>query len=276
MENFRLSLCDELRETLLACLQGELLLSRHNQVIAEITDLRRTHPLDERVAALAMMANYRAGRQDEALHVYTEIHAALADEIAGEPGPELRELQQRILRGDDTLRAAGPAARLSPASNPDERRRPTMSDDPNPNRGTAEATGREAGPDAGLDPAALAMRVAVSLAHASQDQPEPGAPVARLVQLVHTRTAGDVRATGALARLARRPDKRNALFLVRDLLVPLLAADAAFAAQADELAPHTMPAVRDRAAISMRARKIDIGKQVVFEEEVKVKGNFSF
>ena len=65
-----------------------------------------------------MLALYRAGRQTEALDLYRATRRRLVDELGLEPGPALRELEERILRHDPSL-AAGPAFRpTSPAAEP--------------------------------------------------------------------------------------------------------------------------------------------------------------
>ncbi len=51
-----------------------------------------------------MLALYRAGRQADALAAYRELRSILISELAIEPGPEVRDLQARILRQDPGLR----------------------------------------------------------------------------------------------------------------------------------------------------------------------------
>jgi Bacterial transcriptional activator domain len=58
-----------------------------------------------------MLALYRAGRQAEALGAYRSARARLVDEIGIEPGPELQDLERRILAQDPQL-----ALELPPAS----------------------------------------------------------------------------------------------------------------------------------------------------------------
>ena len=86
-----------------------LALDRPADVLDELREQATAHPLDERLAGLLMVALYRSGRPSDALEAYRAARQALADRCGTEPGPHLRELHQRILRGDPTL--AGPAGR---------------------------------------------------------------------------------------------------------------------------------------------------------------------
>ncbi|HEU4422490.1 MAG TPA: tetratricopeptide repeat protein [Pilimelia sp.] len=88
----------------------ELLLGRHTELLPELRTLHQAHPLDERLAAQAILAAYRGGQQAEALERYEEIRRRLADELGVDPGPELQQLHQRMLRGDPAL---SPADRIS-------------------------------------------------------------------------------------------------------------------------------------------------------------------
>ncbi|MFJ8083561.1 AfsR/SARP family transcriptional regulator [Streptomyces sp. NPDC096205] len=85
----------------------------HAEAVSELTALTAAHPLRERLRELLMLALYRSGRQAEALAVYADTRRLLADELGVDPGPGLRELQERILRADPGL--AEPAA---PAGEP--------------------------------------------------------------------------------------------------------------------------------------------------------------
>jgi DNA-binding SARP family transcriptional activator/tetratricopeptide (TPR) repeat protein len=84
-------------------IEAELHLGRHADLTAELQHLAREHPLREQMHALLMLALYRCGRQGEALAVYRETRRQLVDELGVEPGPELRELNQRILQSDPSL-----------------------------------------------------------------------------------------------------------------------------------------------------------------------------
>lgn len=60
-------------------------------------------PLDERRWGQLMLALYRSGRQADALQVYQRARHELIDQVGIEPGPELRDLEQRIIIQDPTL-----------------------------------------------------------------------------------------------------------------------------------------------------------------------------
>lgn len=76
------------------------------EAVAHLRRLVDRCPLREPTGALLMLALYRCGRRTEALDVFLEFRRHLADELGVDPGPELRDLQRRILRADPTLVAA--------------------------------------------------------------------------------------------------------------------------------------------------------------------------
>ncbi len=88
---------------------ADLELGLHGELVGELEALCHEHPLRERLWELLILALYRAGRQAEALHAYTEARDRLVDELGIEPGRALSELQARVLAQDPTLTLSGPA-----------------------------------------------------------------------------------------------------------------------------------------------------------------------
>ncbi len=82
---------------------------RHAELAIELAALVAQHPLRERLRGQLMLALYRSGRQAAALACYQEGWQVLTDELGVEPGPELRDLQDKILHADPSL-AAPPIA----------------------------------------------------------------------------------------------------------------------------------------------------------------------
>ncbi|MCW2882369.1 MAG: DNA-binding transcriptional activator of the family [Sphaerisporangium sp.] len=81
---------------------------RHVEAAAELAEVIAEQPLRERPRELLMLALYRSGRQADALAVFGQVQRLLADELGLDPGPDLREMQRRILASDPAL--VGPAA----------------------------------------------------------------------------------------------------------------------------------------------------------------------
>ncbi|GAA3815936.1 BTAD domain-containing putative transcriptional regulator [Sphaerisporangium flaviroseum] len=100
-------------------LEAELARGRHAELVGELIDLTREHPYREGLRAGLMLALYRSGRQTDALGVFRETRALLAEELGIEPGPPLRRLHEAILRADEDLMvpATGGIA-VSPAPEP--------------------------------------------------------------------------------------------------------------------------------------------------------------
>jgi predicted ATPase/DNA-binding SARP family transcriptional activator len=97
-------------------IESRLALGRHVELLPEISSLAAANRLRERAQAHAMLALYRSGRQSDALEIFASARRALHDELGLEPGPDLHELQRRILRHDPTL--AAPTTSLTTVSLP--------------------------------------------------------------------------------------------------------------------------------------------------------------
>ena len=80
-----------------------LAVGRETEAVGELQALVALHPLDERLRAQLMLALYRSGRQADALETYRSSRRLLTEELGLEPSPELRALEQSILRQDEAL-----------------------------------------------------------------------------------------------------------------------------------------------------------------------------
>src|SRR5690606_32517685 len=110
--------CGDLIERRLAAVEdlmsAYLALRREREVLPELTRAAEEHPERESLVGLHMRALYQAGRRSDALAVYDRARAYLAEEFGLDPGPELRELHQAILR--DELEVPAPQAGTSAGS----------------------------------------------------------------------------------------------------------------------------------------------------------------
>jgi DNA-binding SARP family transcriptional activator len=92
-------------------IEAELALGGAAGLVAELEDLVGRVPFRERLWGHLMLALYRAGRQSEALSAYRRFRGNLADQLGIEPGPDLRRLEEQILRQDPGLELLAPLAR---------------------------------------------------------------------------------------------------------------------------------------------------------------------
>jgi predicted ATPase/DNA-binding SARP family transcriptional activator len=84
---------------------AELTLGRHDELVPELERLIAAEPYRERFRAQHALALYRSGRQVDALAACRDARELLVDELGVDPGPELQELERRILRHDPALAA---------------------------------------------------------------------------------------------------------------------------------------------------------------------------
>ncbi|KOU38734.1 AfsR/SARP family transcriptional regulator [Streptomyces sp. WM6378] len=100
-----------LQERLFDC---ELEGARYQHVIPELRDHLISNPYQERMHQQLMVALYRAGRQTEALQVYRDLSARLADELGLLPSPAMQAYERAVLEQDPALHwssVLGPSSR---------------------------------------------------------------------------------------------------------------------------------------------------------------------
>ena len=89
--------------------EAALALGEHTEVVGRIRRVLEEHPFRERLWGQLMLAQYRSGRQAEALESFRQARQVLAEQLGVEPGPGVQRLQAAILAQDPAL-ASVPAA----------------------------------------------------------------------------------------------------------------------------------------------------------------------
>ena len=77
----------------------------HARILADLSVAAAAQPLDERLTGQLMLAQYRSGRQSDALDTYRQVRLRLADDLGTDPSPPLRRLYHRVLTADPELAA---------------------------------------------------------------------------------------------------------------------------------------------------------------------------
>jgi predicted ATPase/DNA-binding SARP family transcriptional activator len=110
---------EELRlEALEARAGADLALGKHTDLVSELDDLVKQHPLRERLWAQLMVALYRCGRQSDALAAYQAARRLLDEQLGIAPGPELEGLQHAVLQHHPSLDPPGAARTRSTLPRP--------------------------------------------------------------------------------------------------------------------------------------------------------------
>jgi DNA-binding SARP family transcriptional activator len=84
------------------------------EMTGELERLVAEYPVRERLWRLLVLALYRAERQADALAAYRRARAVLAEELGIEPGEELRQLQEAVLRHEVPPPATAAVTRTLP------------------------------------------------------------------------------------------------------------------------------------------------------------------
>ena len=92
-------------------IDDDLAAGRHAELVPELEQLIGEHPLRERLQGQLMRALYGAGRQADALEAYRQARRTLSEELGLEPGPQLQELERKILTQDPELAPPAPMPR---------------------------------------------------------------------------------------------------------------------------------------------------------------------
>jgi TolB-like protein/DNA-binding SARP family transcriptional activator/Tfp pilus assembly protein PilF len=96
LDSLRLDALEERIEADLAC-------GRHAEVVNELERLVALQPLRERLTGQLMLAQYRLGRQADALRSCQRLRRSLAEELGIDPGHDIKQLEERILVHDPSL-----------------------------------------------------------------------------------------------------------------------------------------------------------------------------
>ncbi|WDM16013.1 AfsR/SARP family transcriptional regulator [Streptomyces lavenduligriseus] len=103
-------------EVLESRIDADLHLGRHRQLIIELTQLVRAHPLRETFRAKLMIALHRSDRQAEAFATFHAGCALLREQLGIDPGPTLRSAHQAILADDFAPARPGRGAQVASSS----------------------------------------------------------------------------------------------------------------------------------------------------------------
>ena len=81
-------------------IEADFVLGRHRELVGELKEICSAYPHSEAFYGQLMLALYRSGRRDDALHCYRQLRDALVNELGIEPAPNCQRLHQAILACD--------------------------------------------------------------------------------------------------------------------------------------------------------------------------------
>lgn len=113
INNVRNSLAGERLSVVLDRNDAALRVGRHSELLVELAAAHAAHPLDERLAGQLMLAQYRGGRQADALDTYRQMRQRLAEELGVDPSPSLDQVHQQILSGESQPSSGPPTPHLA-------------------------------------------------------------------------------------------------------------------------------------------------------------------
>lgn len=85
------------------CVDADLWLGRHHTLLSELAELTARFPMNERLCAQYMIAQYRSGRQWRALEIFRNHRITMVDELGLEPSVWIQRVQRAILNSDPAL-----------------------------------------------------------------------------------------------------------------------------------------------------------------------------
>jgi DNA-binding SARP family transcriptional activator/streptogramin lyase len=93
-------------------IDADLAAGRDAVLVPELEQLISRKPFRERPYGQLMLALYRDGRQAEALETYQRARKMLSQEVGLQPGPQLQELERRMLNQDPALAPTRPSGAI--------------------------------------------------------------------------------------------------------------------------------------------------------------------
>ncbi|MCT2581983.1 AfsR/SARP family transcriptional regulator [Actinophytocola gossypii] len=98
------------------CVDADLCLGRHHVLLSELAELTARFPMNERLCAQFMIAQYRSGRQWRSLEIFRDLRTTMVDELGLEPSVWIQRLQRAILNADPVLHRQHTSGQLLTAS----------------------------------------------------------------------------------------------------------------------------------------------------------------